>query len=608
MGGHYGTIHVRTDNREPVRAAVESLAAGGKKRFLIAPPLDGWVTVFPSENGQDSKVSKKLAKSLADKTLIHCLVHDDDVFAYWLYEGGDLVDAYDSCPGYFSGKKMPPCGCNPEALRHLLPDVAKIEELSKLLKAERFPFELERQDKFAALLGLPHTDRAYEYLQDGETDGVRQWKQFIHVPDLTVEKAARRAAAAQERAEYKQLQRDGLLLVSEVGKKSSNKHFYKSPFWVINPSKSEVFLKWSDYGPGSTNEPEWFCFASPHWRGEKAVLPPIEATDRLSFSSTGAWLLTSVPGSSRIDLRDTATGQITRQKQFDGNVAATAFSADERWLFVVVHHYPPKTEIHRLALRPELKDAVLTNDQLHFAALVPHPSGKFLAAVDNFGVLVVVDVEQMRIVQEAWIKEHSSMLPEAMWNSLVGKAREKFREVLKPHQVEGEQAAHEWQSNRHFLPKEAIRVCEFSPDGDLLLCGTVGGARVLEWKAVLASDRMHPAPVKFLADVETATIELRGVSLQQKSVMGIAYDAPRQRVLFCGMEGKISFVELENGKRGDLVAVPEPMPLFHMVLTRDRTAIAVTGQRLGATSNRDTPGHFQIWSYSKLCQRAGLEW
>lgn len=200
------------------------------------------------------------------------------------------------------------------------------------------------------------------------------------------------------------------------------------------------------------------------------------------------------------------------------------------------------------------------------------------------------------------------MLPEAVRNSMVGQAMEKFREVLKRHQSEQEQTAYEGQSQRHFLPKEAIRVCEFSPDGELLICGTTGGARVLEWKAVLGCGRMQPAPVKVSAAAEAAMIELRGVSLQQKSVTGIAYDAIRRRVLFCGLEGKISFLELENGKRGDLVALPAPMPLFHMALTRDRAGIVVTGHRLGATSNRGTPSHFQIWSYSNLCKRAGLEW
>src|SRR5262245_48803729 len=127
MGGHYGTIHVRTEDRGPIQAAVEAIAARGKHRFLIAPPLDGWVTVFPNRNGQDSKISECLAHALPDKTLIHCVVHDDDVFAYWMYEGGVQVDAYDSCPGYFSGEKTPPSGGNVEALRSLMPDPAKTE-------------------------------------------------------------------------------------------------------------------------------------------------------------------------------------------------------------------------------------------------------------------------------------------------------------------------------------------------------------------------------------------------------------------------------------------------------------------------------------------------
>ncbi len=100
MGGHYGTIHVRTSDRDAVRSAVESLVCERTKRFLIAPSIGGWVTVFPEHNGQDSSVSEALAAKLPDKTLIHCLVHDDDVFAYWVFEGGRIIDTYNSCPNY----------------------------------------------------------------------------------------------------------------------------------------------------------------------------------------------------------------------------------------------------------------------------------------------------------------------------------------------------------------------------------------------------------------------------------------------------------------------------------------------------------------------------
>src|SRR5207247_3361396 len=137
----------------------------------------------------------------------------------WLFEGGRIVDAYNSCPDYFGDSNPPRRGGNAEVLRHLLLDPTKVSQLQDLLDADRFDFELARQDKFAALLGLPNTAYAYEYLQGEERDRVQRWKEFIHIPDLAPEKAARRAAAAQERAELKRLQREGVLLVNEVAEK-----------------------------------------------------------------------------------------------------------------------------------------------------------------------------------------------------------------------------------------------------------------------------------------------------------------------------------------------------------------------------------------------------
>src|SRR3954465_13833429 len=155
MGGHYGSIHVRTEDRDEVRVAVERLGHNRAHRFLIAPLIGGWVTIFPEHNGQDSTVGDALAKVLKDKTLIHCLVHDDDIFAYWLFEMGTVLATYNSCPDYFGETNPPPRGGNARDLLHLLKDPNKVNELQALLDRERFDFELERQDQFAALLGLP---------------------------------------------------------------------------------------------------------------------------------------------------------------------------------------------------------------------------------------------------------------------------------------------------------------------------------------------------------------------------------------------------------------------------------------------------------------------
>src|SRR3954467_12843237 len=101
MGAHFGTIHVFTEDRDAVKRAVEAIDSKGTKKFLIAPAIDGWVTVFPENNGQDDGVSKALAEKLPNKTIIHASVYDDDIFAYHYFENGALKDSYNSCPNYF---------------------------------------------------------------------------------------------------------------------------------------------------------------------------------------------------------------------------------------------------------------------------------------------------------------------------------------------------------------------------------------------------------------------------------------------------------------------------------------------------------------------------
>ncbi len=105
MGGRYGSIHIRTDDRDAVLRALDKFEVNLTRNFLVAPVIDGWVTVFPEHNGQDAAVFEPLANKLSGYALVCCLVHDDDVFAYWLYDRGQLIDSYNSCPDYFGSKE-----------------------------------------------------------------------------------------------------------------------------------------------------------------------------------------------------------------------------------------------------------------------------------------------------------------------------------------------------------------------------------------------------------------------------------------------------------------------------------------------------------------------
>ncbi len=609
MGGHYGTVHVRTTDRDAVRSAVEGLASERTGRFLIAPAIDGWVTVYPDQNGQDKAVSEALAAKLPGRTLIHCLVHDDDIFAYWLFEGGRVLDTYNSCPDYFGDPNPPPRGGNARTLAHLLLDPAKANELQALLDADRFTFELERQDQFAALLGLPNTAYAYEYLQDGETDGVRQWKKFVHVPDLAPEKAARRAAAAEVRAELKQLQRDGILLLDELAEKSTNKRSFKTPVWAIDPSGPAVVRSWQDSSGTAEPSAVWQRLAAPEWQAETCDFPGVGQASSLQFNPTGSRLAVYSANRSLVDIWDTRNKQQLVEKQSPGPVIAMSFSPDECWLFVVVHNHPPPTQLHRIGLRPDLQDAVLAHESLHFQAIIPHPDGRLLALVDNHGILVVVDATSMQIISQAWIKETNSLLREDVRDAMVGNAMEKMLDELKNHMSQAQLDQYRLQSARHFLPKEAIRLGIFSPDGDWLFCGTSGGLRALNWDDVQHCPNMTPVPVRLSADSQPAHHKGRGgTALEHKLVYGVVHDALRQRVLFAGLEGKIFFLELKGGRTGDLLAVPARASLIQLALTPDRLALVATAHQFDFESSRAIPSHFQAWNYPALCRTNGLDY
>src|SRR5690349_10534936 len=100
MGGHYGSVQIRSENRDEVRAAALQVAREQGIRLLLSPATNGWISLFPENHGQDQQVAERLSKAIGSPVL-HLMVHDDDVFAYWLYQRGHELDSYWNMPGYF---------------------------------------------------------------------------------------------------------------------------------------------------------------------------------------------------------------------------------------------------------------------------------------------------------------------------------------------------------------------------------------------------------------------------------------------------------------------------------------------------------------------------
>lgn len=77
MGSFYGSIHIRSTQTEQITEIVKKLAAQEKLKFLISPCINGWISVYSSEKGQNPIVVSVLAKQFSGHLLNLILYHDD---------------------------------------------------------------------------------------------------------------------------------------------------------------------------------------------------------------------------------------------------------------------------------------------------------------------------------------------------------------------------------------------------------------------------------------------------------------------------------------------------------------------------------------------------
>ena len=188
VGAWFQSILMRTDAFDSVIGTLRKIARESDVKFLAGPPVNGWVSVFPS-------VVNAPAELLAQRTccdVFHLQVHDDDVFSYDFYREGKLLDHYVSKPEYFaeddgrqiSEKDKAMSAGKPELFHELLRDSNVLERLKTLLRRNRnFTFESERMSQFVGLLDLENALSSYDYLQSGETENIEGWERFVHIEE-----------------------------------------------------------------------------------------------------------------------------------------------------------------------------------------------------------------------------------------------------------------------------------------------------------------------------------------------------------------------------------------------------------------------------------------
>jgi hypothetical protein len=175
MGNFYVNFSVKSDDQAPVADALRK--AG--RHAVVAPPEGGYVVVYEeASDTQDERAIKQVGALLCEASqapVVAVLNHDDDVFCYWLFEGGEVADAYNSTPDYFDEADDSEQGGDPARLCASLGAAGKEKAVEAVMRDERMMFAVDRHMRLADLLGLPKHSigLGYMYIAQGELpDGV----------------------------------------------------------------------------------------------------------------------------------------------------------------------------------------------------------------------------------------------------------------------------------------------------------------------------------------------------------------------------------------------------------------------------------------------------
>jgi hypothetical protein len=623
MGGHYGSVQVRSGDRNAVKAVAEHVANAMKIRLLIGPAIDGWVGLYPENNGQDEKVGQEVAR-LTDGYVLHLLVHDDDIFAYWLYHDRQLIDSYWSAPGYFgeqnraSEEKM--VG-NPEVFRPLIQD--RVSRLSNLLaRGDAKPaFESERLGEFAKLLQIANAVQAYEYLKEQDHGRVKGWRQFEEIPAVRVdlEKSNARREQTQIKEARKKLKDDGLLLLRDERKQQIAYGCCSGDgFLVAWPNHIKHTLELSAY-----HQP---------WKSGQPVLldTPAHVT---GIASDATAQRIAISAGDRVQIWDSLSSQLKHVVDIPESDLAisVSISTDGRR---VVHTSRQEIVVSDATDGSRLFGVPTKSDRI--AAF--HPSGDWIAMAGNtLGLISVegephwrdlfiggqsvhavayqqmfrsklkaIDINEVERQQRAGIEKF-----EQMARKMAGRSKsEEFSEANLARAREAtEKAMAEMRANfvalkEGRLPpdppqaREHVLSVGFSRDGRWLFCSTSLGLRVYEWSAVPRTTGANmPLAVWRYNIPHDASVYV------PSHIHAMAEEVDTSALIFaCGH--RINRMDLSSGETREILKLPGDATIYQLHVSLDGATLGVASRDLTLSltgrSRRAAKQYWEIWSLPRL--------
>jgi WD40 repeat protein len=652
MGGFYGSVQIRGVDRDAVKAVVEKLARKRKLRFLLGPQLGDWIGVYPECGGQDSKVGREFARELGAE-LIQLIVHDDDVFTYDYYHNGKLVDQYNSCPDYFgetvSRRERLKLVGRPECFSHLLADASAVAGLKQCLaEADAEPFAYAVLQKFSDALGIRNAVASYEYLQDGETDQTEGWDQFIHIPDLSDEKASEQRAGAQLEKTKQGLMRNGLLLKELAAEPGIHSPW---PWFSQAPDSSSFLVAWS----GHANPGEKLCQlqkCGPPWSDSPSATPlSIDGhIYGMALSPSSRYLAVAhAAGDWKATLWDLVENRRVGETPQVRAVSWVGFTPDSRAMISI----SSDGEQGKVVIEPVDGSSAKTLLLKHASRAAVHPKGENLVVADIRNRLSVVNIATWQVertifgggrrtasaAEEMMTAHVKAATASIAYDKVEQKIREQqdrlissldprhlppgvasieaFKEQIQQQMAKQLEAMRqhnaqlgtpEWQAEQAAGALPVLSLL-FDDSGERLFIGSSRGVHVYEWNEMAMAGDRWPHPVH-VVELQPRLVTTRKVSINlDPSVLSLAYDANRNWLVFGSQDGCVHVLDLPSRCSGVLVEPPGAWPIHYLALSNDLSALGLKYQPDPMSTSIIRPGPMlQFWNYPALCDKAVQSW
>jgi hypothetical protein len=627
MGAFYGSTQVRQQEYEAVVQAAETVARDQGCKCLIGPVLNDWIGIYPENHGQDDNFGAAIAQKLGGFVL-HLLLHDSDVMAYWLWRDGELVDAYWSRPSYFGGAdhaKQERMAGRPQEFRPVIGE--KADKLAAILRRDQTAFALEdeRLERFARLLRISNASTAYEYLKEGDATGRKGWRRFVEVPRdaASAETKSRRTERSLANTDRRRLEQDGLILLRDERKETASRGCVVGTGYVVAWSSFRTSGSIEDYRePWRGPTPSGLDFSEP-----LVALASDAAGRRLAIADGNRIRIWDVSDDGRKAVADLPVAHLEGGPALSADGTTAAYATRDQFIVTDIARQQPllrmtARNISKIAFHPLGDWIVAAGSTLALISLSREPHWRDLFVGGQAPTKSVlgewfrsqirkVDVESLPRQQQAGIDAAATRIQQALNRSKkAGGAAQKMEimrrlQEMRP-QMEKEQQdlMSRWTAIKEGREppappraKEEVICVGFSRDGQWLWCGTNVGLRVFRWESMpLEPGTAMPEPTWQYVYPGPLLYEF------QQSVSAIAEEADAEAIVFGGGNGRLYRCDLKSGAVRELAKLPGLAGVRGLAMSSDGATLGVSSSWTPQmpAGPKDLRHTWDIWSYPRV--------